>query len=343
MVRMTGWIVLLCCVAPAAHAQDTPSPQDVTQDVQRAEERAEQKVPLLDRTQRGVYDGVWRSAMRIDRMFGSDLDETPYRRVAGSVAPALLWNEFDGFKPRLRFFVDLPLPQLDDRFQAFVGRVNPDEYITERSEPSGAFRRQYGPAEDEETLLGLSYRTPSRQGGRFDLGGGVRLRFPLDPYIKGSYVYELGKSDTGLLSLRQTVFWRNAEKAGVTSRADIERIYGIAWLLRGTVSGTFSQRSDGVKGYTSVMAIHGMPNRRALAFAVGLDGATDAPVPVHEFGVKAAYRRSISRDWLIMEWRTSLTWPKEEVGQPRAPSWGLGVGFEMFFGTDEFLARPVTF
>jgi hypothetical protein len=327
-VRGATWI-LVCCVAAAAHAQETPTPPE--------------DVPLLDRTQRTVYDSVWRSAMRVDRLFGSDLDETPYRRVAGSVAPALLWNEFDGFKPRLRFYVDVPLPQLSERFNAFVGRVNPDEFITERSEPSGAFRRQYGPAEDEETLLGISYRQPPRQGGRFDVGTGVRLRFPLDPYIKGSYVYELGASETGLLSLRQTVFWRNAEKAGLTSRADVERIFGLSWLLRGTISGTFSQRSEGLKGYTSVMAIHGMPHRRALAFAVGFDGATDAPVPMHEFGVKAAYRRSVLRDWLIMEWRTSLTWPKEEVDQPRAPSWGVGVGFEMFFGTDEFLARPVTF
>jgi hypothetical protein len=335
--------VSLCCVASLAHAQESRSPEDVAQDVRRAEERDEKKVPLLDRTQRGLYGSVWRSAMRIDRMFGSSFDETPYRRVAGSIAPALLYNEFEGFKPRLRFFVDLPLPQLNDRYQAFIGRVNPDEFITERAEPSGAFRRQYGPAEDEETLLGITYRQPPHQGGRFDVGGGVRLAFPLDPYIKGSYVYELGASERGLLSLRQTVFWRNAEKAGVTSRADLERVFGIAWMVRGTVSGTFSERSDGVKGYTSVMAIHGMPRRRALAFAVGLDGATDAPVPVHEFGAKAAYRRAISRDWLVMEWRTSLTWPKEEIGQPRKPSWGLGVGFEMFFGTDEFLARPVTF
>ncbi len=331
-MRQAAWIVIWCCVAAAARAQETP-----------AEDPEAEKRPLLDRTQRGVYDSVWRSAMRIDRMFGSDIDEQAYQRVAGSVAPALLWNEFEGFKPRLRFYVDLPLPQLSERFQAFVGRVNPDEYVTERSEPSGAFRRQYGPAEDEETLLGISYRQPPHQGGRFDAGAGVRLRFPLDPYVKGSYVYELGASETGLLSLRQTVFWRNAEKAGITSRADLERIFGLAWLLRGTVSGTFSQRSDGLKGYTSLMAIHGMPHRRALAFAVGFDGATDAPVPMHEFGVKAAYRRSISRDWLVMEVRTSLTWPKEEVDQPRKPSWGLGLGFEMFFGTDEFLARPVTF
>jgi hypothetical protein len=44
-----------------------------------------------------------------------------------------------------------------------------------------------------------------------------------------------------------------------------------------------------------------------------------------------------------MELRSSFTYPKEFRWQPRKPSWGVGIGFEMFFGTDEFLARPVTF
>jgi hypothetical protein len=59
--------------------------------------------------------------------------------------------------------------------------------------------------------------------------------------------------------------------------------------------------------------------------------------------MKLAYRRSVSRDWLIMEIRTSLTWPKDEPTQIRQATWGVGIGFEMFFGTDDFLARPVTF
>jgi len=64
--------------------------------------------------------------------------------------------------------------------------VNRDEYVTERSPQSGAFERQYGPASEEQKLAGIVYRTPSKQGSRFDAGAGVRLRFPLDPYV-GSY------------------------------------------------------------------------------------------------------------------------------------------------------------
>ena len=300
------------------------------------------KDPWIDRSQRWVFQTVWRSAMRIDRAFGSDIDESVYQQTSGSVAPSLLWDEFDGFKPKIRFNVNFPLPGLDERIHAFVGRVNRDEYVTERSLDSGAFPRQYGPVEQDETLLGLRFLSP-KPGSHFDSDVGVRLNFPLDPFIKGSYRFLHGSSETTLFTFRETAFWQNSEGPGVTSRFDIERIMDMSWLLRWSTSGTISQRSQGVKGFTALDLIHGMPNRRAVAAELFTSGELDAPVPIGNYGAKVAYRRSVSRDWLVMELRTSLTWPKDDPLQVRKASWGVGIGFEMFFGTDEFLARPVTF
>jgi hypothetical protein len=297
----------------------------------------------LDRTQRDVYDLAMNSAMRIDHAFGSERDLSDYRGAQGSLSPALLWDQFDGFQPKLRFRVDLPLPQLNERVRAFIGRVNPDEYVTERAQQSGAFQRQYGPAREDQTLAGIVYRTPPKQGSSFDAGAGVRVRLPLDPYVKGSYMYERGSTEHGLFSLRETLFWQNSEHAGVTTRVDLEQVLMDCLLLRWTTSGSISEKSEGVFGYSAVMALLGLPNRRAVAFEVGFDGETDAAVPLHEYGFKAAYRQSVYRDWLVLELRTSLTWPKEDPARQREPSWGVGIGFEMFFGTDEFLARPVTF
>jgi hypothetical protein len=297
----------------------------------------------IDKTQARVETIVSRSAMKLDRMFGSDEDESVYKHAAGSIAPALLWDQFRGFQPKVRFHVDLPLPGLNERFNAFIGRVNRDEYISESAQQSGAFERQYGPASDEQTLAGISYHTPPTQGSRWDAGAGIRLRFPLDPYLKGSYVYELGKTETGLLSLRQTVFWQNSQHAGFTSRADLEKVFADKWLVRWTTSGTISERSQGVFGYSAVRALRGLPNRRAIAVEIGFDGETGADVPMHEYGIKAAWRQSVMRDWLILELRSSWTYPKDFPYQNRKGTLGVGVGFEMFFGTNEFLARPVTF
>jgi hypothetical protein len=300
------------------------------------------RVPFIDRAHYGVWKAVWRSAMRMDQKFGSTADDTIYQQTSGSIAPAILWDRFDGVKPRLRFEVDVPLPHLNERLHAFVGRVNRDEYVTERSPASGAFAKQYGPVEDDETLFGIRYREP-RQGGHFEADAGLRIRSPLDPFVKGSYRFARGSSESTMYMFRETVFWQNSEKFGLTSRIDVERIVRDTWLLRWTGSGTFSERTEGVKGYTGITLMRGLPRRRAIAAEVFTTGEFDAPVPTENYGVKFAFRRSVARDWLVLETRVSCTFPREEITQDRITNWGIGIGFEMFFGTNEFLARPVTF
>lgn len=329
----------------ASPGNASPSNSDGQQGPPVSETPAEaDRDTLLDRTQQGLHGLVSGSAKRVDSWFGGDeTDPRAYEKASGSVAPALLWDEFEGFKPRLRFRANFPLPHISEKFDAFVGRVNRDEYVTERAQESGAFRRQYGPVEDDQTLLGISYRETPRQGGRFDAGAGIRLRFPLDPYVKGSYLYRKGELDKLMFSIRETVFWQNSENLGLTNRFDFERLLMEQWLVRFTGSATVSQETEGMRGYSTVSAVRGFPSRRAVTLEVGLDGETEADVPLHDYGFKLAYRQALTRNWLVLEIRTSLRWPKEELDQTREASWGVGAGFEMFFGTDEFLARPVTF
>jgi hypothetical protein len=334
----------------AQHAQDVPpEPATVTRPAPQSgepdvhDEAEATREPWIDRMHHALYWGVWRSAMKIDQFFGSEADAAAYQDVAGSLAPALLWDEFEGFQPKLRFRVKLPLPQLNERFDAFIGRVNRDEYVTEREQESGALPSQRGtPVEDDQTLLGLRYSDPKRRD-RFSASGGVRVRTPLDPYVKASYRYQRGSIERGQLTLRETGFWQNSEDFGFTSRADLEGIWRKDMLLRATISGTISQESEGVRGYASLNALREFPRRRAAIVEIFASGEYDAEVPVRDYGIKVAYRKSVMRDWLVLELRTGVTWPKEERSEPRKPSWALGVGLEVFFGTEEFQARPVTF
>lgn len=307
--------------------------------------QAEQNVShhWLDSTRKALYDTVWRSAEHVDRWFGSVEDDTVYQQVYGSIAPALLYTQYDGLHTQVRFNMNIPLPQINDRIHAFVGRFDPNEFITERDEPSGSIPRTYGPPTEDQTLLGIGYHQPEKQGSHFDAGAGVRLAFPLNPYVKGSYIFEHGMSETGLFSVRETLFWQPSDGAGETTRVDVERIFSDPLLIRYTLSATRSQKSAGMRGYSSFLLLHGLSNRRAVAFEVGLDGQSEAQVPLHDFGFKAAYRQGILRRWLILEIRTSVDWPKDYLWQTRKASLGVGVGLEMLLGTEAFLARPVTF
>jgi hypothetical protein len=300
------------------------------------------KDPWLDRAHNATFAMLWRSAMHVDGWFGGGQDVDSYMRTRGSLSPALLWDEYDGFQPRFRFGIDVPLPRMNERFHAFIGRVNRDEYVTEVEPDSGAFAQQYGPVEDDETLFGIRYRSP-KQGNTLEADAGVHLATPLDPYVKGSYNFIRGTSGTTLAQFRQTVFWQNSEKFGFTSRVAVERAFIDKWMLRWAAAATISQRTEGVRGYTAFTVLRGFPNRRALAAELFTQGELDADVSLRNYGVKLAYRQSIAREWLVLETRLSLTYPKEYPWEERETNWGIGVGLEMFFGTTDFLARPVTF
>jgi len=142
--------------------------------------------------------------------------------------------------------------------------------------------------------------------------------------------------------LRETAFWQRTQGFGVTSRADIERIYNLRWFGRWTNSVTFSQKSQGVS-MSAFDLMRGFATRRAIALELEIDGQTDAQVPLHNYGTKFAYRQAVLRKWLIMEVRTSVSWPKDLPQQERRVSPGVGMGFEMLSGRTSFFARPVTF
>src|SRR5579872_7348393 len=104
----------------------------------------------LDRTRQVLYESMWHSAEHVDRWFGSVRDDSVYQQIYGSIAPALLYSQYDHLRAQLRFNMNIPLPQINDRFHAFIGRFDPNEFVTERDEPSGAFARTYGPQTQDQ-------------------------------------------------------------------------------------------------------------------------------------------------------------------------------------------------
>ncbi len=342
-MRFILWAVFswALVVAGPLHAQSRAEADDATD----TDTMVQTSDSWIDHVHDGLYSMVWRSARHVDQWFGPRADDWVYQdHVQGSITPALFWDEYHGFDQKFRFRVKFPLPHLDERFDAFVGTFNRDEYVTERDQQSGAIANQHvgGTIEEDETLFGIRYR-PLKEGGRFEADAGLRIASPLDPFVKGGYRYSWGTPERLLVNLREIAFWQNSEGFGVTSRIDLERIVDDAWRVRWTASGTVSEKTQGVHGYTALTAYRTMSYMRAIGVQVFTDGEFDAPVPLGEYGIRVAYRQRIFRDWLVLEIRPSVTWPKELPEETRKASWGLGIGVEMYFGDGEFQARPATF
>lgn len=337
-----GCSLLLLAASTPAHSQstgDTSTPAESTTIV------PPQKYQWPDEVRELVYDTVWETAMHVDRWFGSEEPDVAYEQASGSVAPGMLWDRYDGLHTLMRFIGDVPLPQLSDSLHAFVGRLNPEEFVAESEAPSGVFPNPYAPYPQDETLLGIQYNQPLHPGAQWDTGAGLPVTLSrFDPYFKGGYLYEIGDPSEGVLIWRQDAFYQSSQGGfGLTNRVDLQRLITPGLLLSWTASTTYAQRSYGWNSYSTFDAYFSYAERRALVAEVEVDGATQAAVPLQDYGIKVAYRRSILRDWLILEVRTSLDWPRDFVWQRREASPGIGIGFEMEFGSDVFLARPITF
>ncbi len=287
----------------------------------------------IDQMQRGAYYGICGTAYWFDGLFGT----TRYDQDAGDsfgrlgIFPG--WDRRDGIDTRVRLRARVVLPALQDRVALVVGRGDQQDITEERASSTGtrvppSFRR----IEDDEWLVGLAYarRKPFENG--LDIGTGIRIRAPLDPYVKAGYRHHFPLGDKMLLRARETVFWRKSRGLGSTTELMLDRIVGDNHMLRWDNSGTIAQDTDGIEWGTSLSLFRDLSDRRAIVNSLLAEGETRAEVPLQNYGVESRYRQRIARQWLFLEVAVSATWPRETLVERRRFNPGISIGFDMFFG-----------
>jgi hypothetical protein len=286
----------------------------------------------LSQVRADIYRTLCSSAAWFDGFFGNARFDDEYQAVHGSVAVGGSWDERDRWDQSVRFRVRTRLPQLSERFNGFVGKVDPEEYVTELRDDFDALPRQFAREQDDAVLLGLGYAHGGRGGGHFDTDVGAKLGWPLEPYAKATYRYARPFLDRNLIRLRETIFWEERERFGATTRIDLERQLSQDWLVRWTGSGSMTQNTQGVRWFSNLTLYQGLGNGRALAYQAGIAGESDREAQIVDYGLRVIFRRRIYREWLFLELRSNITWPREALVERRELNLGAGVAIEMMFG-----------
>ncbi|MEM1202126.1 MAG: hypothetical protein AAGN66_02735 [Acidobacteriota bacterium] len=287
----------------------------------------------LDRMRAAVYRSVCASAFWFDSFFGEQRFDQEVDNTFGRLVMELSHDERDGIDGRLRLKAKIALPRLENRWNAFAGRFDEEEFVTGTETTYGSVPAPFA-ASDQSWLLGLGYNPLRRARSRLDVDAGIKLDFPSNPFVRARYRHDVVLDETRALRLRQTVFWRRDRRFGTTSQGDLDIILSARRLLRWSASATITQESDGVdwvQRWTLYQAL-GDSNRRAIAYQAEILGESDRPVPVERYGLRALYRQRYLRDWLYLTARTGVSWPREELDEARRGSIEVGFGFEMLFG-----------
>ncbi|HKE95688.1 MAG TPA: hypothetical protein VKB34_15340 [Povalibacter sp.] len=316
-------------VAPIKPTATELSATDVCEQMQN-----EDAPSMLEKVRRRLSITACASSAWLDGLFGDQLRYEEYNETSGSLSTGALWSKYDGFDPRLRFRVRLQLPQWNERISAFAGRVGEGDYVSDTEGDFNALpTRQFGQLEDESVLLGLGYSNPKRTGNDFDASVGVRVDMPLDPYARVRYEIIRNFAEHYVFSIRETLFWQNSEGFGTTTRITLDRSLSDKLLLRWTNLGTYSEESIGLEWYSQLTLFQSVGERTGLAWQAQIEGATANEVPLTRNALRLIMRRQLLRpDWLFLELRGGIGWPRLRLSEIREASPEVGIAFEMQFG-----------
>jgi hypothetical protein len=327
---IAGLLLLSMLWVPASNAQEKEGASDEPDPC--ADPKAE-SAEGLDAMREGLERGVCSTARFVDRLFGREHEYSEYEDQSnGRASVTLGWNELDEFEVDTRFRVSVNLPQINDRFNATIGRASRDEYVADELTLVGPSVGAFSDDEPAEWFAGVGYRVLRNQNSRFDLGAGIKLQSPLNPYANARYRYYIHAGPETLLTLRTTGFVENDEGFGVTQAFDIDHVLGQDYLLRFGNSVRLSQETEGVRWRSRVALYQAIDYKRAMRYEVSMRGETDGTQP-DLYGLRVTHRRSVLRDWLFIEFGGALFWADGPEPADRCDAClGATIGFEVLFG-----------
>ena len=346
-----GWspatALLLLCALPAAAADGPPPPPPDTAPSAKVDPDgcAGENLPEsegIDTMRAGIQRGVCSSARFVDRLFGRENQFSEYEDdTNGRASVTLGWDEQDGIEVDTRFRASVNLPQINERFNATIGRATRDEYVADEAGGFNPAVSQFSDDEPAEWFAGVGYQAHRTRDSRFDLGAGVKLESPLNPYVNARYRHYIYGSPGVLMTLRTTVFVENDEGFGITQAFDVDKVLSDQLLLRFSNSVRMSEETEGVRWRLRPALFQALDYRRAMRYEAYVRGETDGEQP-DLYGVAVTHRRSAWRDWLFLEFGAELFWADgPEPGDRCRACLGAAIGFEILFGDayDRILRR----
>jgi hypothetical protein len=141
-----------------------------------------------------------------------------------------------------------------------------------------------------------------------------------------------GIGDHWVFTSRETVFWQNSEECGTTTRTYLARAISDTLVLRCANRGKYTEETIGLEWYTQITLFQSLNERTGLAWQVQTEGETDNEVQLTRHSARLILRRQLTPDWLFLELRGGVSFPRRKLTEDRDASPEVGIALEMQFG-----------
>ncbi|MGP9766280.1 hypothetical protein ACT3UM_11160 [Halomonas sp. AOP13-D3-9] len=311
------WLGILTSLSANVHAEEEDS--DLPE---WAEERIE---PFRE----SVGNWVDNTSRRIDGFFGTDdhmqVNNESYLRFGQEID----WMEGDGTRgdTTLRYRIDLPTSE--DRLRLVI-ESDPEE-SQGTLEEQGSGRLANDQRDRRSSTLGLDWleSRDKRENWSNRVGAGVRLRLPLDPYVRftSERLWQLGEGPWQLES-NNRVSWFNNEGYSARTRWDIGRPLSERRHLRFISTVQWREEEDKLE-YSEVAEInHRINSRSALRYSAIAIGESASNPRMTNYFLQTRYRRDLHKGILFADVIPELHFQRDVSYDPR---WAMTLRLEMYF------------
>ena len=322
-------VAALCCAVDRARGIEPSVPPQETFPLE--DQPVVEPSPILDRPHGGMTSLIEALLSRTDALFagdrGYDAPTGSYVVLGGRAILRRQRDDGSELEPVTR--VRLNLPRTEERLKLLV-----DRDIENLAKPTAQRETEIeaGVAEpDDNPYLALRAVAAKRLGIGLTADAGVRLRrAEPDPFVRMRAERVFTWSEW-TIPLSETLLWRESDQ--LSAATELAFLYPLTQrhALALISNATYRRPLEGFDLGQTASLVWRKSERSLLATELVVIGHTVPETEVTAFSAALRYRRLLHRDWLVLELRPQLTYPRDKDFRA-VPSFTLQL--EAWFGSN---------
>ncbi len=269
--------------------------------------------------------GLGSMGREVDGFFADTEAEGTENKSFVKIGVFNVWRKIEGIDPETRFRFRLHLPYTEERLK-FVVENEPEETLSlEERNRQNVLRKE----ETTESLSAGYFRVLlGLEQWKFNGDIGLRLRNPLDPFVRGKANRKWKLEDDLVFRIKETVSYFNSEGISQTSQAYFEKELSEELFFRSKTEAQWFKEKDGWEFAQTFSMTEILNTQSAMVYRFGWLMESRPHFRTTSTYVNLTYRQKLFRDWLFLEFTPELLFPRDDNFKPN-PS--LTFGLELLF------------
>lgn len=224
-------------------------------------------------------------------------------------------DELDGSEYRSEFRAQFRLPKMNKKVKLVINsdssedqsNIHPDE------DPYDLTPGNPGTGKERRTTAGLRFFLTDTRNVRINLGAGLKLGNPVQPYLRFRLRYTESLGSSTLFRLTPSAIWYKEDGINRSLRGDLEHRLSENVLIRASQTLNREELVPGIQWGRSLSLFDRLSQVTVLALEAGATGNTYPEDHVERYRLAMRLRSNFFRKWLFLEAEPEYYWPRDDA------------------------------